>query len=205
MNSDSGYEHKVPKGYYRTVGWRNTRRNYLKHIGNHCEYEEDGVRCSVISLPRSLSIRQRFEDRTIYYPCAWEAPVWSGVRVRLSLLRPLHVHHLNYNNVGHEKYEDLQALCGWHHAAEHVAKTRCVGCRKQRITTVENVSYYIADELEDALLMANWVDAVSYIREQMLASETIGDKCEDCYRVWRAAHSKRRKENRPLPDHLKRR
>jgi 5-methylcytosine-specific restriction endonuclease McrA len=48
-------------------------------------------------------------------------------RFRLSCgddtLRKLHVHHLHYKNLGHERYEDLVLLCEGHHMIEHSIKS----------------------------------------------------------------------------------
>lgn len=49
---------------------------------------------------------------------------WDIFRLNCAgdITRGLHVHHLHYKNLGHERYEDLVLLCEGHHSLEHSRK-----------------------------------------------------------------------------------
>jgi 5-methylcytosine-specific restriction endonuclease McrA len=49
---------------------------------------------------------------------------WDRFRLHCAgdTTRRLHVHHLHYKNLGHERYEDLVLLCEGHHSIEHSRK-----------------------------------------------------------------------------------
>lgn len=81
--------------------------------------------------------RHRRRDRLIKAAvCEFEPEDDPGERCTVS--HGLEVHHRHYNTLGHEADEDLEVLCGFHHAVRHVLEAACVICHNNVVESEED-------------------------------------------------------------------
>lgn len=79
--------------YLQTPHWHKTRLRVLARAGGRCEGE-------------------------IWWEATTKDP--GGYATRCKATDGLHVHHLHYNTLGHERLADLVCLCAACHAFEHL-------------------------------------------------------------------------------------